>query len=161
MITVLKGTIIKIQATVNPGLNQTVSSYHWYLDNVQIVNNNYIYQLNTSQLSIGKHTVKFEAFNTCENSNSKLLEINIIEGNKMDINVTINQPVVNVPVTLNLSGTANVTVKDQLTNPVTGVSVIVKTTAGIPVPGLSTTTDILGVASILNIPYGNYILTVG
>ena len=59
MITVIKGTIVKIQATVNPGLNQTVSSYHWYLDNIQIVNNNYIYQLNTSQLSIEKHTVKF------------------------------------------------------------------------------------------------------
>ncbi len=169
MVYVMKGYKLPLRATVDPGLNQTVSQYKWSLDGIIVTNNTsvnnnvYSYLLDTSLLSVGKHIVSFYASNACGKDLTVTIEVNVTEVYKMDMTVVVDKPVVDVSITVNqtLKGTIKVTAKDQSGNPVLGLNIVIKDTLKNPIPGLTAVTDANGLASIPDILYGTYILSYG
>jgi hypothetical protein len=75
---IIKGNIIQVISTVNPGLNQTVSVYKWTLDATVLPDNSANITINTSSLSLGAHTLLLSAQNSCGNWGSYSESFNII-----------------------------------------------------------------------------------
>ncbi len=74
-----KGSTIQAISTVDPGSNQTVSTYKWTLDVTVLPDNSANITINTSSLSLGAHTLLLSAQNSCGNWGSYSQSFNIIE----------------------------------------------------------------------------------
>ena len=74
-----KGGTIQAIATVDPGSNQTVSVYQWTLDGTVLPDNSANITIDTSNLSLGAHTLLLSAQNSCGNWGSYSQSFNIIE----------------------------------------------------------------------------------
>lgn len=157
MIYWLKSNPIKLQATVDPGLNQTVSEIKWMMNGVIIQTSPVQAQIeiDTTNLS-GEQKISVIAKNACGNSSDEQYKIfNILETSMYkDVTVVINQPVVNVNVVMDFTGTINVTVTDPLNQPVQGATV------QITALNMSTTTDATGKAVLPNVPYSTQTMRV-
>lgn len=141
---------ISLQATVNPGANQTTSEIKWYDNNIEIPTSPLQTQLtiDTTNLS-GEHKISITAKNSCGNTSDEYSKIFYITEENMikEISVTVNQPIVNVTIVMDLTGTINVTVTDPLNRPVEGATV------QIVALNMTATTDATGKAMLPNVPY--------
>lgn len=152
VIQIIKNTILKVTANADPGLNQTVKEFHWYLDKIELYNTSYDLALDTIPMEIGLHILVFEALNMCGNKSSAELQFELIEVNRMEkeITVVVDQPTVQAVIVMDFTGSVQVTVTDQFNKPVEGATLDLN---GTPT-GISTGAD--GKALIPNVPYGTH-----
>lgn len=146
-----KGNSINLQATVDPGENETTSEINWYLNNIIIPTTPLQTNLtiDTTPLTTGEHKVSITAKNSCGNTSDEYSKIFYITEETMikEITVLVNQPIVNVTIVMDLTGTINVTVTDPLNRPVEGATV------QIVALNMTATTDATGKAMLPNVPY--------
>jgi len=144
-----KGNPINLQATVDPGANQTTEEIKWYDNNILIPTTplQQNITIDTTPLS-GEHKISITAKNACGNSD-EYYEIFFITEETMikEISVLVDQPIVNATVVMDFTGTINVTVTDPLSRPVEGATVQIEALAQ------TTTTDATGKAVLPNVPY--------
>lgn len=150
---VIKGT--KILAKVQPGEGQTVASHQWTLDNKIL--DNITYELDTSNISIGLHKIDFYATNSCGNSKTITMEINIIEGIYMEQidEITVNNNLMDITISIKRVANITVTVLDDPNGanpnkPINGATVEIN--------GITGTTDTLGKVTISKVPFGKQIV---
>lgn len=147
-----KGIPINLISTIDPGLNQTTVDIKWMMNGVAIPTQPIQEQItiDTSSLA-GEYRISVLAKNSCGNwSDEYYKDFNIMEVTTMEknIDVLVDKPVTDVSVTMDFTGTVNVTVLDQLNRPVEGATV------QIVALGMTQTTDVTGKAILLNVPYG-------
>jgi len=147
---------IQLKATnINPGApDLTISMYEWYIDN-NIITDNITDTLiiDPNKLCIGSHEISLRIQNSCGSWSIKYNKI-IKIGDKMEktITVVVDQPIVQVVIVLDFSGTIEATVTDQISHPIEGVSFNLD---DVPT-GLTSDQD--GKVSIPNVPYGTHTL---
>ena len=145
-----KGNPINLQATVNPGENQTTEEINWYDNNTLIPTTPLQVQItiDTTPLS-GEHKISITTKNSCGNQSDEYSQIFYITEETMikEITVLVNQPIVNITVVMDYTGTINVTVTDPLNRPVEGATV------EIVALNMTAITDATGKAVLPNVPY--------
>ncbi len=145
-----KGNPINLQATIDPGANQTTQEIKWYINGTIIPTTPLQQQItiDTTTLS-GEYKISITAKNACGNSSNEYYEIFFITEENMEktITVLVNQPVVNVTVVMDYTGAINFTVTDPLNRPIEGA--IIQDAA----LNMTATTDATGKASLTNVPY--------
>ena len=152
-----KGNPINLQAIINPGENETTEEIKWYDNNVLIPTTPLQEQItvDTTNLS-GEHKIGITAKNSCGNASDEysqifyITEVNMIK----EISVLVNQPIVNVTVVMDYTGTINVTVTDPLNRPIQGATV-----QDVAL-NMTATTDAIGKAVLTNVPYSTQIVKV-
>ncbi len=134
-----------------------ITSTEWKKDDI-IQNNNTTDTLiiQSNQLTLGEHTIKFRSQNYCGNwSDEKIETLNIIEESNMAYNqensVNVTQPVMNVEIAIKRISTLTVTVKDENNLPITA--------ALVSIAGISGETNTEGVVVLQSVPYGTHIMT--
>jgi hypothetical protein len=145
-----KGNPINLQATIDPGANQTVEEIKWTMNGTVIPTIPLQQQItiDTTQLT-GEYKIGVTAKNSCGSVSNEyyktffITEVNMIK----EITVTVNQPIVNVTVVMDLTGTINITVTDPLNQPIQGATV------QIIALNMTATTDATGKATLTNVPY--------
>jgi hypothetical protein len=145
-----KGNPINLQATVNPGANQTTQEIKWYLNGTLIPTTSLQQQItiDTTPLT-GEYKISIIAKNACDNTSDEYYETFFITEEYMqkEISVLVNAAVVNATVVMDYTGTINVTVNDPLNRPVQGATV------QIIALNMTATTDATGKAALTNVPY--------
>lgn len=152
-----KGNPINLQATVNPGENQTTEEIKWYNNNTLIPTTPLQSQLTIDTINLsGEHKISITAKNSCGNTSDEHSKIFYITEETMikEISVLVDQPIVNTTVVMDFTGTINVTVNDPLNRPVEGATVQIEAIAQ------TTTTDATGKAVLPNVPYSAQIVKV-
>ena len=152
-----KGNPINLQSIINPGENETTEEIKWYDNNVLIPTTPLQTQLtiDTTNLS-GEHKISITAKNSCGNTSDEYYETFFITEENMikEISVLVNQPIVNVTVVMDYTGTINVTVTDPVNRPIQGATV------QIVALNMTATTDATGKAVLPNVPYSTQIVKV-
>ncbi len=147
-----KGNPINMEAIIDPGENETTSEIKWYDNNILIPTSPLQQNLTIDTTSLsGEHKISITAKNSCGNSSNEYYKIFYITEETMikEIQITVNQPLVNVTIVMDLNGTINVTVTDPLNNPLEGATVEITALS------LTATTDAIGKATLPNVPYSN------
>lgn len=146
-----KGIPINLTSISDPGENETTTEIKWFLDETIIPTTPVQEQItiDTTPLSTGEHKIGITAKNSCGNTSDEYSKIFYITEETMikEIQVTVNQPVVNMTVVMDYTGTINVTVTDPLNTPVQGATVEIVALS------MSATTDATGKATLPNVPY--------
>ena len=146
-----KGIPINLTSISDPGENETIIEIKWFLDETIIPTAPLQEQItiDTTPLSTGEHKIGITAKNSCGNTSDEYSKIFYITEETMikEIQVTVNQPVVNMTVVMDYTGTINVTVTDPLNTPVQGATVEIVALS------MSATTDATGKATLPNVPY--------
>ncbi len=75
---ITKGSTIQAISSVDPGLNQTVSVYQWTLDSTVLSYTSASITIDTSNLSLGAHTLLLSAQNSCGNWGAYSGSFNVI-----------------------------------------------------------------------------------
>ena len=145
-----KGNPINLMATVDPGENETTSEIKWMMNGTIIPTTPLQQQItiDTSTLS-GEYKISVTAKNSCDNWSDEYYETFFITEETMikEITVLVNQPIVNITVVMDYTGTINVTVTDPLNRVIQGATV------QIVALNMTATTDATGKASLTNVPY--------
>ncbi len=145
-----KSTPINLQATVNPGTNETTSEINWYDNNILIPTTplQQNITIDTTSLS-GEHKISITAKNSCGNTSDEYSKIFYIMEETMikEISVLVDQPTVSTTVVMDFTGAINITVNDPLNRPVEGATVEIAALS------LTATTDATGKATLPNVPY--------
>ena len=157
MIYLHKGNPINLQATIDPGANQTTQEIKWYINGTIIPTTPLQQQItiDTSTLS-GEYKISVTAKNACGNTSNEYYETFVITEEYMqkDVSVLVNAATVNLTVVMDYTGTIIVTVTDPLNRPVQGATV-----QDIAL-SMTATTDATGKASLTNVPYSTQTIRV-
>ncbi len=132
-----------------------ITSTEWKIDDVVQSNITDTLVIQPNQLTLGEHTIKFRSQNYCGNySVEKIETLNIIEESNMaysqEDSININQPTMNVSITLKRTSTITVTVKDENQLPITA--------ALVSIAGISGETNAEGIVVLQSVPYGTHIM---
>jgi len=150
-----KNKILKLDATVIPQPDITVSIYEWTINNNINPNNTNSISINTNDLNLGDNTISLRVKNSCGSWSEYVTKtINIINEVNMEqtFTVVVDKPVTNVEVVMNLTGTVIVTVKNPLG--------IIISNATVKIDSVTAITNELGIATLNEISYGTKIITV-
>ena len=149
---------IKLESQSNSGRSDlTISNYEWKINNIIQQNNTNTLIVDTSTVPLGNNTISLRIQNSypCNKwSSQKDTVINIIRGVNMqkDTTILVDKPTMSINVVMDLVSTVNVTVTDPLGNPIPNATAKIGT--------ITTLTDVNGLASLTNVPYGTQLLSV-
>jgi hypothetical protein len=145
-----KGNPINLQATIDPGANQTIVEIKWLMNGTVIPTTPLQQQItiDTSTLS-GEYKISVTAKNACGSVSNEYYETFFITEVNMqkEISVLVNAAIVNATVVMDYTGTVNVTVTDPLNQPIQGATV------QIVALNMTAMTDAIGKAVLANVPY--------
>jgi hypothetical protein len=145
----------KILITILPAQTKyNIIEYEFKINNSLYSQSTNEYIIQPYTLPIGLNKVYLRIRDDCKLNNwSNITQIDIetepasIIMTEQPFEVLVDKPSVDIEVIITMTGTVNVTVKNQLGTPVPDKTVKMNET--------SVTTDVNGLASVQNVPYGN------